>query len=154
MDFHPDGASEACFKQMLEQFPYGIVLSDKQRRVTWINRNFSQMCGYEFHELLGMCPATLLQGAETDPVTSLEMKESLDADKPCHVQILNYHKNGSTYWADICICPVYGDQEEVEFYFGVSRDVTLEREKSEGINDYLMMLYNRLSRVMGYPVPD
>lgn len=142
------------FMEMMGQFPYGVVIANLQRRIEWINRSFSDMCGYSLNELSGKRPAEILQGEKTNPVTSLELKEALDSGKRCHVEILNYHKDGHTYWADLYITPVYDRMGELDYYFAVTRDITEERMKREGMKDYLLELYQRMSETMGCPVPD
>ncbi len=139
---------DSFFQEMWVQFPLALVITDVERRVQWVNHAFTQMCGYELHDLVGLNPAALLQGPATNPVTSLEMKEAMDSGKACHVQILNYHKDGSEYWADIQIMPVHGYDGEIQYYFAVERDVSQDHQREECLEGYLFTLYDRLNQVM------
>lgn len=67
----------------------GIVITDANRNVIWVNRGFESMTGYKFSDVEGQSLKGFLQGPETDPNTVADLKACLDAKQPVSVEILN-----------------------------------------------------------------
>lgn len=81
--------------------------------VQWINEEFSQMCGFTLEELRGKKLGPILQGPGTDRATAERMKKAVSEHRPCKETILNYQKNGSPYWVDVDISPIFNDDGEL-----------------------------------------
>jgi PAS domain S-box-containing protein len=89
--------------------PEGLVATDANGRVQWVNDAFSAMCGYSLDELKGRKPGDVLQGPETDRATVERIRAALRAGRSCRERILNYHKDGTRYRADVQITPILDD---------------------------------------------
>lgn len=85
----------------------GLVVTGPDRRVQWVNDAFTEMCGYRLEELAGKSLGPILQGRDTDPAAAERMRRAVHASRPCHETILNYHKNGSPYWVEIDLKPIF-----------------------------------------------
>lgn len=86
-----------------------LVMSGPDGLVQWINPAFSAMCGYTLDELRGKKLGPILQGDKTDREAAARMRHAVRACLPCRETILNYHKNGTSYWVDIAITPICDD---------------------------------------------
>jgi hypothetical protein len=60
-------------------------------------------------ELRGRRPGQLLQGPGTDRAAVERIRVALRARRPCREELVNYHKDGSAYRADVQIMPVLDD---------------------------------------------
>ncbi len=89
--------------------PEGMVMTGPDGLVQWVNSAFSKMCGYSLEELRGKKPGSILQGEKTDLGTADRMRSAVHECRPCHETILNYHKNGTPYWVEIAITPIFDD---------------------------------------------
>ena len=89
--------------------PEGLVMSGPDGLVQWINPAFSAMCGYTIDELSGKKLGPVLQGERTDRATVERMRQAVHEYRPCQETILNYHKNGTPYWVEIAILPIFDD---------------------------------------------
>ncbi len=89
--------------------PEGLVMSGPDGLVKWINPAFSDMCGYTVDELSGKKLGPILQGERTDRATVERMRQAVHEYRPCRETILNYHKNGTPYWVEIGIVPIFDD---------------------------------------------
>jgi PAS domain S-box-containing protein len=96
--------------------PESFVVTGPDRLVQWVNPAFTQMCGYTLDELCGQSLGPILQGKETDPVAVSRMRAALHDQRPCHETIVNYHKDGSTYWVDIAITPILDDADRLRWF--------------------------------------
>ena len=104
--------------------PEGMVMSNPDGLVQWINPAFSAMCGYTLDELRGKKLGPILQGEGTDRETAARMRSAVHAYRPCRETILNYHKNGTPYWVEVAITPIMDDKGEPLFLVARERELT------------------------------
>jgi PAS domain S-box-containing protein len=89
--------------------PEGVVVTDPDGLVRWINPAFTVMCGYTLDELRGKKPGHILQGEKTDRQTVTRLRQAMQERRPCREALLNYRKDGSSYWVDLAITPILDD---------------------------------------------
>ncbi|GAB4453421.1 MAG: hypothetical protein OHK0029_06210 [Armatimonadaceae bacterium] len=116
-------------------------------RVIRINRAFERMTGYKEVEVLGRS-LKFLQGPETDRKTVAEISAKLCAQQPVQAELLNYRKDGSSFWVQLNIQPVFDDQGHLRYWISIQRDITERRRAEEEIHwqathDILTGLPNR-----------
>jgi PAS domain S-box-containing protein len=92
-----------------DRVPDAFVMSGPEGLVQWINPAFSHMCGYTLDEVRGKKLGPILQGEKTDRQVAERMRRAVHDCRPCRETILNYHKNGTPYWVDIAITPIFDD---------------------------------------------
>lgn len=103
--------------------PESLVVTDPGGLVLWVNPAFTAMCGYTLAELQGRKPGHLLQGPATDAAAVQRIRESVQARRPCRETLVNYHKDGSRYVADVRIAPVLADGGEPLWFVAKERKV-------------------------------
>jgi len=109
----------------------GVILTDLEGRVKWLNPGFTNISGYTLDELLGRKPGTVLQGPLSDPVTIRAISEALRRRERIETEIINYHKEGHPYWLHLEIVPVRDDDGEVVEFIALELDVTKRRETED-----------------------
>jgi PAS domain S-box-containing protein len=92
-----------------DRAPDAFVMSGPDGLVQWINPAFTRMCGYTLEELRGKKLGPILQGEKTDRQVAGRIRRAVQECHPCRETILNYHKNGTAYWVDIAITPIFDD---------------------------------------------
>jgi len=114
-------AAERIFENVLGRISAepARVRTDAEGRITEINPAFSGLCGYQFEEIRGRKPGSLLQGASTTPESILELREAIRDRKKCCVEMLNYHKNQTTYRVQIDLSPQFNILGELEGFEAV-----------------------------------
>ena len=65
-----------------------------------------------------------LQGEGTDATSVVAIRDAIAAGHDIQVDILNYRKDGSTFWNALYLSPVRGDDGEIQFYFASQLDVS------------------------------
>ncbi|MDD2880152.1 MAG: CHASE domain-containing protein [Rhodoferax sp.] len=109
-----------------EKTSNAVVITDAQRRITWVNTGFERMYGYNMAEVMCKSPA-LLQTPETDPVTLERMREAFQADGIFRGEVLNRRKNGQDCWIDIEVQPLHDQNGRSTGYMAIQTDVTDRR---------------------------
>ncbi|MDD5272362.1 MAG: response regulator [Methylovulum sp.] len=101
-----------------------IIITDRDARIEWINRAFTQLSGYSFQESLGRRPVDLLKSGVHDPAFYQQMWQKLINGEHWQGEIVNRHKDGSFYHADIGISPVLDSNGSLSGYVQIQRDIT------------------------------
>lgn len=65
-----------------------------------------------------------LQGQETSPHAAAEICTGLGQEPATNVEILNYRKDGSTFWNRLHISPIQDDDSKLIYFFASQIDVT------------------------------
>ena len=101
--------------------PEALVVTDATGHIEWFNPAFTAMCGYTLAELRGRKPGQVLQGPDTDAASVTRIRTALHNRQPCHEQLVNYHKDGSRYRADIRLAPILDDANEPLYFVARER---------------------------------
>lgn len=112
----------------LESTEEAIVMTGPDGLITWTNGAFTRITGYTSEELLGRNPGELLQGPETDPHIVEYMSAMLSQLKAFTAEVLNYHRDGRTYWVRISCQPDFDENGELLGFAAIQNDITSEKE--------------------------
>src|ERR1019366_8233287 len=105
-------------------------LEEPGLRILYVNPAFERITGYAAEEVLGRSPR-FLQGPRTSVDEIGRIGAALRARKPFRAELLNYRKDGSTFWVEIEASSMNGPLGGSEFFIFIERDIT-ERKKAEG----------------------
>jgi PAS domain S-box-containing protein len=72
------------------------------------NKAFLDLTGYAAEEIIGR-NCRFLQGPGSSEAAIAEIRAALADERELNVEILNYRKNGTTFWNQLRLCPVHGD---------------------------------------------
>ncbi len=114
--------------------PESMLVADSRRRTTYVNPAFEALTGYAAAEVFGQSCA-MLQGPGTSPDTLHAMRTALDAGRPFQGELLNYRKDGTRFWNELTVVPVFDAVGRLVQFVGTQRDVSARREA----NDQLML---------------
>ncbi|MGQ9895944.1 MAG: PAS domain S-box protein [Acidobacteriota bacterium] len=95
-------------------------------RIVYVNPAFERMTGYTALEVIGQTPR-ILQGPETSAEARAQIRQALKNWQPIQVEVLNYRKDGSQFWADLAIVPIADATGWYTHWVAVQRDVTMRR---------------------------
>jgi PAS domain S-box-containing protein len=107
-----------------------VVITNPQRRITWVNAGFERITGYSAAEVIGRSPATLLQFEGTDRQTLARLSRALDAGECFHGELLNRGKTGREYWLGIEIQPLHNPEGVLSGFMAIESDIT-DRKRTE-----------------------
>jgi PAS domain S-box-containing protein len=97
--------------------------------LVWVNPSFTRVTGYEYDDAVGR-NCRFLQGPATDPAAVAEVRSALAERRPLTITLLNYRRDGTAFWNQLSISPVFDGDGELVSFVGVQIDVT-ERVRVE-----------------------
>ena len=123
---HFSGASGVLFEQAMAQTRMAICLVDPHGEdlpIVFANRAFRRLTGYSEEEIVGR-NCRFLQGPKTDPEAVARLRDAIRNEDVVVVELLNYRKNGTTFWNALHVGPIYNDEGELVYFFGSQWDVS------------------------------
>ncbi|MDY6961115.1 MAG: histidine kinase dimerization/phosphoacceptor domain -containing protein [Pseudomonadota bacterium] len=119
-------ASEDPFPAAFKATRMPMIITDPRQDdnpIIFSNRAFSELTGYSQQELVGR-NCRLLQGPQTDPAAVDAIRDSVSSGRDLSIDILNYRKDGSTFWNALFVGPVRNKEGEVIYFFASQLDFT------------------------------
>lgn len=145
---HLERQSElTLLSQVASQTTNGVVVTDVDGRVVWVNEGFTRITGYTLSEMLGQKPAALLQGEATDPASVATMRAALTRHEAFEVDIVNYTKYGQPYWIRINCNPLHDAVEGLQGFMAIETDITVQKHAEEDLQASTSLLEGILENV-------
>ncbi len=110
--------------------PTGIVICDPNLPdcpIIYANPAFYRITGYAEEEVIGH-NCRFLQGPGTNPRHIKALREAIENGKAIDVEIVNHRKDGSRFVNELHLSPIFGDDGEVRYIFGIQHDVSAREQ--------------------------
>lgn len=112
-----------------------MIVTDPNRDdnpIIFANNAFLEMTGYAIDEIVGR-NCRFLQGPETDRAVVKAVGEAVAAREEISVELINYRKDGSSFWNALFISPVYTDDGRLTYFFASQLDISRRRDAEEAL---------------------
>lgn len=112
------------YRRLVETSPDGLVLVDaqhSQRPVVYVNSAFESLTGYTAAELIGR-NLRLLQGEDREQDGRQRLREAMERGETCRVLMRNYRKDGTVFWNEMTVLPLFDSDNRVTHFAGHHRD--------------------------------
>ena len=111
----------------LQKITQGVLITDTRFNIIWANDAFELITGYTPADITGQT-CRFLQGPLTDLQTKNEIRLALENNEQFFGTILNYRKDGSIFWNELTILPIFNEENKVTNFMSVTRDITIQKE--------------------------
>jgi len=104
----------------------GTVIAEQEgddNILIYVNPAFERLTGYQRDEILYQ-DCRFLQANDREQASLKEIRKAIQAGKPARVVLRNYRKDGSLFWNELSITPVYNDEDNLTYYIGIQKDVS------------------------------
>jgi len=104
----------------------GIVISEQEGEdhiLIYVNPAFERLTGYAADEILYQ-DCRFLQGNDREQAGVYAIRAALAQGQPVRTVLRNYRKDGTLFWNELSITPVYDDASELTYYIGIQKEVT------------------------------
>jgi len=135
------------FSRVIEQTYNGVIITDPENRIEYVNPKFTELTGYSAAEVLGQKPSIWRSGDTADEAYD-ELSEAMSNGSEWHGEFKNRKKDGSIYWAASSVSPLRNENGEVTNYICMMQDITNQKDTKDQLNylahyDTLTSLPNR-----------
>ncbi|HNT89061.1 MAG TPA: PAS domain S-box protein, partial [Candidatus Hydrogenedentes bacterium] len=108
--------------------PVGVVITDTEGKIEYVNPQFLEMTGYTGEELYGQNPRILKSG-ETPQETYQELWGTITAGGQWRGEFHNRKKNGVLYWDRTAISPIRDSSGAITHFLAVKENITREKAR-------------------------
>ena len=115
----------------------GIVVAEQEgddNILIYANPAFQRLTGYDVDDILYR-DCRFLQGEDRDQPGLASIREALRAQQPCRQIIRNYRQDGTAFWNELSITPLFNEAEQLTYFLGIQKDVTAEVQASERVRE-------------------
>jgi diguanylate cyclase (GGDEF)-like protein/PAS domain S-box-containing protein len=131
----PDDQSEDFYAGLVTRHSSdAVVISGPDRKALWVNAAFSTETGFVLEDIQGKEPGSVLQGPDTDPMAARMIDLACGQRREVRLDILNYKRDGTPFWIDLKVTPVYDANGVHTHFISTMRDIS-ERKTLEDQNE-------------------
>lgn len=139
-------------REALESSNNGIVISDAtmpDMPIIYVNKAFEEITGYKSEEVVGK-NCRFLQGNENDQPNLNILRRAIRSGESCNVFLRNYKKDGTLFYNQLDIAPVYNKKGTLTHYLGIQSDIT-QRVETEimlrNMTEQMQYIFDNLDNV-------
>ncbi|MGL5033227.1 MAG: PAS domain S-box protein, partial [Microcystaceae cyanobacterium] len=112
----------------------GIVITDaleSTNPIIYVNEGFERITGYKKEEAIAQ-RHNFFQNPNLHPADLAQIQTAIDCGRKCHFTLSNLRRDGSSYWYQLSIDPIYDEQGHLINFVSVQSDITdLKRAEME-----------------------
>ena len=129
----------------------GIVVAEQEgddNILIYANPAFQRLTGYPVDDILYQ-DCRFLQGSDRDQPALKQIREAIRSNKPCREIIRNYRKDGTLFWNELSITPVFNEADQLMYFIGIQKDVSAEveaRQRLRELEEEVAQLKSQLAR--------
>ncbi|EHJ92394.1 Blue-light photoreceptor [Vreelandella boliviensis LC1] len=118
--------SPELLERIVDASEDGIVVAEQEgdeNILIYVNKGFERLTGYSADEILYR-DCRFLQNEDRDQDALAVIRDALKDGHPSREVLRNYRKDGTMFWNELSITPVYDEADKLMYYIGVQKDVT------------------------------
>ncbi|GFO69996.1 hypothetical protein GMLC_35750 [Geomonas limicola] len=115
--------------QAVEQSASTVVITDPNGTISYVNRKFCEITGYQFPEAIGQNPRILKSGMQ-GPELYAELWGTIRSGREWHGELHNRRKDGTAFWEKVIISPILDADGRISHFLAIKEDIT-ERKQTE-----------------------
>ncbi len=101
-----------------------VLITDLQDRVVWANAAFLKHAGASLEQVQGRLPNDVFPGPAADPEAIHLREQAQRQGQGIRQEWLQTSCDGSDLWVDVDMCPLRGEEGELEGFVRVCNDIT------------------------------
>lgn len=111
----------------------GVIITNPEGLITWINSGFTRISGYTLDDLKNKKPGSVLQGPQSDRSAIKRIAEKIKRHEGFNEELINYTKDGNTYWTQINASPVFNEYGTLQYFIAIQQDITKRKETEQKV---------------------
>ena len=115
-------------QRMVDASQDGIVVAEQEGEdniLIYVNKSFETLTGYSRDDILYQ-DCRFLQAGDRDQIGLQLIREAIASGLPTRQILRNYRKDGSHFWNELSITPVFNEADRLTYFIGVQKDVSAQ----------------------------
>ncbi|MBD3610988.1 MAG: diguanylate cyclase [Hydrogenovibrio crunogenus] len=127
----------SLFAKVIQQTADFVKITDKAGYLVFVNQALMDKTGYTEQELIGKTPA-VLKSEMQDQEKAKSLWDTILSGEVYHNRIMNRCKDGSTYYEETTISPIFNRDGDIEYFVSTGKDVSEQVKMQQELNDLAM----------------
>ena len=130
-ELHNFAASHDPFASAVRATRMPMLITDPAQPdnpIVFLNDAFTKLTGYTRAEVMGK-NCRFLQGTATNADDVTRVRNAIARREAIEIDLLNYRKDGSSFWNRLLISPVFDEAGELTYFFASQFDVSPDRNR-------------------------
>ncbi|OWW21954.1 EAL domain-containing protein [Noviherbaspirillum denitrificans] len=129
----------------LEAVGNGVIITDTNARIEWVNHAFEALTGYRREQAIGRRPSELVSSGLQDNRFYSNLWNAIQSGKTWRGELVNRRSDHTLYDEELVIAPVKDPAGTITHFVGIKQDIS-ERKRSESALQESHDLLAKLSR--------
>ncbi|WP_263140515.1 PAS domain-containing protein [Pseudomonas sp. RIT-PI-AD] len=124
-------------QRMIDASNDGIVVAEQEgddNILIYANPAFERLTGYARDDILYQ-DCRFLQNGEHEQTGIAAIRKAIQRQQPCRQIIRNYRRDGSAFWNELSITPVFNESDRLTYYVGIQKDVSEQVEAQRRVRE-------------------
>jgi PAS domain S-box-containing protein len=135
------------FRRAVEQAGHGVMITDRDGTIKYVNPMYAQDTGYSREMLVGSNPAIVKSGKQ-DEAFYEELWETILSGEIWEADMINQRRSGELYEVDLTIAPITDETGEITHFVGIESDVTEQRLREQQLDVFNRILRHNIRNMM------
>lgn len=108
----------------------GIVVAEEEGEdniLIYANQAFERLTGYPVDDVLYR-DCRFLQATDREQSGVDVIRKAISSRQPCRQILRNYRKDGTAFWNELSITPVFNEADQLTYFIGIQKDVSTQVE--------------------------
>jgi len=131
-----------------------IVLTDARQAdnpIIYVNKAFERLTGYSAQVCLGH-NCRFLHRQDRAQRAIEEMRQAIEEQRSIQVLLRNYRQDGSLFWNEVFIAPIYDEDNQLAYFIGILNEVSMLHPVQNQPVDLQQQMHRFLERLTPLPI--
>jgi PAS domain S-box-containing protein len=113
----------------------GIVVAEQEgddNILIYANKAFETLTGYAVEDILYR-DCRFLQADDRQQQGLEVIRQAIAKGQPCRQVVRNYRKDGSAFWNELSITPVFNEADQLTYFIGIQKNVSTQIEAQQRV---------------------
>jgi PAS domain S-box-containing protein len=113
----------------------GIVVAEQEgddNILIYANKAFETLTGYAVEDILYR-DCRFLQADDRQQQGLEVIRQAIAKGQPCRQVVRNYRKDGSAFWNELSITPVFNEADQLTYFIGIQKNVSAQIEAQQRV---------------------
>ncbi len=117
--------------QVASQTTNGVMITDIDGKIDWVNDGFTRISGYTANEVKGKIPGEMFFGENSSPITIAQIRKAFNNREKFEAEFITYTRAGAEIWIAMSCSPIC-EAGKFNGFMAIASEIT-DRKKSSDI---------------------
>ena len=132
------------FKVGFDAIGEHVIITDENANILYANKGVEEQTGFSIQEIIGKTPADVWGGKMPKDFYKTLWHTIKTEKKPFVGELNNVKKDGTKYWQEIHIHPIFNHDGTIKFFIAIEPNITERKEKEKFKEEFISIISHQL----------